>query len=90
MFSFNEHEKNGENLQGIYEYVLDLSIRTANKYGCNDVAAKKAYDAYKAIMALKSALDDKVCSEHLNKPDHEVTSVYYRNGKNKPCLKIGA
>jgi len=83
MFSFNEHEKNGENLQGIYDYVLDLAIRTANKYGRNDVAAKKADDAYRAIMALKSALDDKICSEHLNKPDYEVTSVYYRNGTNK-------
>jgi hypothetical protein len=83
MFTFNEHEENGKKLQQIYDYVLELSIRTANKYGLNDVVTKKANDAYKAISGLKSALDDKVCSEHPNKPDHEVTSVYYRNGKNK-------
>ena len=83
MFTFNEHEENGEKLQQIYNYVLDLSIRTSNTYGRNDVASKKADDAYKAIMALKSALDDKICSEHLDKPDYDVTSVYYRNGTNK-------
>jgi hypothetical protein len=74
---FSSHVDDGEKLKEIYLYVLELSVRTARIYGCNDAAAKKADAAYRAISSLRCALDSKVCTEHPNKPDREVTSIYY-------------
>lgn len=88
MFTFDEHEKLGENLQGINNYLMEIECLIHNTYGKTHKATKKARIATNAISTLRCVLDDIVCSEHPEKPDSLVVSVYYRNSTKKAILDI--
>lgn len=79
--TFEEHIEIGSKLNEIYKYLMKLDIKLSNSYGkCSHKSigwhSRKATDA---VGVLRSKLDDKICLEYKEKPDHEVVGVYYGN-----------
>lgn len=80
--SFEEHNEIGARLQEFRNYLISLECILQMRYSDKKLNSL-SYAATNCIDSLRCMLDDLVCEEFIDKEDHEVCSVYYRNGTDR-------
>jgi FtsZ-binding cell division protein ZapB len=80
-FSFEEHQKKGDELYQACRTLQTLCLDISKAYGKTAPIAQLSSKAQKAAEELRNQLDNLVCRENTERLDMEVNGCYY--GKNR-------
>ncbi|HEY6872284.1 MAG TPA: hypothetical protein VI298_06090 [Geobacteraceae bacterium] len=76
-FSFQEHQKHGDELYAACRTLHSLFLDISKAYGKTSSIANLSNKAVKAADELRNQLDNLVCRENPERPDMEVSGCYY-------------
>jgi hypothetical protein len=87
-FSKDEHIATGTELLAMDKQVLALASKVAGAYGRTSYEAKQVIKIRKALLELRSGLENRYCSEH--PADHIATHVYFGTPESRQMAGVVA